>query len=70
MRECYDADVRRETLGAREMDERPDLCDLERAKGGGSRGGEGVRHFTVCTKQSGQGGVSTWPTYQTLSVTH
>jgi len=38
MRECYDADVRREALEAREMDERPDLCDLERAEGGGARG--------------------------------
>jgi len=28
MRECCEADVRRETLEAREMDERPDLCDL------------------------------------------
>ena len=38
MRECCDADVRRETLEDREMDERPDLCDLERAEGGGARG--------------------------------
>ena len=37
MWECFDADVRRETLDAREMDERPDLCDLERAEGGGAR---------------------------------
>jgi len=42
MRECCEADVRRETLEAREADERPDLCDLERAEGGGARGGEGV----------------------------
>jgi len=39
MRECFDADVRRETLEAREMDERPDLCDLKRAESGGARGG-------------------------------
>jgi len=42
MRECCDADVRRETLEAREMDERPDLCDLERAESAGARGGKGV----------------------------
>jgi len=42
MRECCDAVVRRETLEAREMDERPDLSNLERAEGGGARGGEGV----------------------------
>jgi len=39
MRECYDADVRRETLEVRERVERPDLCDLERAESGGARGG-------------------------------
>jgi len=43
MRECCDADVRRETLEAREMDERPDLCDLGRAEGGDARrGGRGT----------------------------
>jgi len=49
MRECCDADVRRETLEAREMDERPDLYDLERAEGGAQEGGEGVPalHMTV-----------------------
>ena len=33
--------MRRETLEAREMDERPDLCDLERVEGEGARGGRG-----------------------------
>jgi len=42
MRECCEADVRRVTLEAREMDERPDLCDLERVEGGGVSGGEGA----------------------------
>jgi len=39
MRECCDADVRREVLEAREMDERLDLCDLQRAEGEGARAG-------------------------------
>jgi len=38
MRECCEADVRRETLEAREMDERPDLCDLERVEDGAQEG--------------------------------
>jgi len=70
-------------LEAREMDEWPDLCDIERAEGGAQEGEKGyqpyiwrcpsrrkVRHFTVCTRQGGRGGVLTRPTYQTLSVTH
>ena len=28
--------MKRETLETREVDERPDLCDLERAEGGGA----------------------------------
>jgi len=46
MKEYYDAGVRRETLEAREMDERPDLYDLERAEGGGARGERRNTGFT------------------------
>jgi len=46
MWECFDADVRRETLDAREMDERPDLCDLVRVEGGGARGRRRGSGFT------------------------
>jgi len=42
MSECCEADVRREALEVCERVERPDLCDLERADGGGARGIKGT----------------------------